>query len=571
MQQAPTSSTFVGSRRRGSSDGRSKRRRLPGFVAAALMITFAAVSATPGVASATSATPLKAGVTYYAIGKPVCKAPKQHHSTCFAERRVLVKKGTPGAHAFRVAAGASLSAAAAGPAATIGPAGGLTPSDLSTAYGFSSTATGAGQTVAIVDAYNDPDINSDLQTFDAQYGLATCSTGNGCLQVVNQTGGIDAAPQRHVGLVRGGVARRRGGALGVPELQDHPARGDGQLQRQSRCTAVNEAVTLHATEISNSFGGAREPARPPPMKPAYNHPGIVITAVGGRRRVLRVRPARRRACHQPAEAAGLLQHGRGGRRDVALPRARRPPANPRPSGTTTASRTIWRAAARAVAGRRRWRLQHADRRPRAGRRGLATWASTAAAPHRLVADVAADADPFTGFDIYDSFDCGSSECPTRRNGSRSGGPRCRPRSSPPCTPSPVAHTVSPIRRWTLYGHLGSIVALRRHVGGNGYCDGEGAAACGDPNTLGLGSSTATIRPPERRRASATGPATPCQATTARPASARRMVSVPSPSQARPRRSAAPRRSPTASRARGRSRLTDPFPGGKVTELPVELG
>ncbi len=68
------------------------------------MITFAAVSATPGVASATSATPLKAGVTYYAIGKPVCKAPKQHHSTCFAERRVLVKKGTPGAHAFRVAA-----------------------------------------------------------------------------------------------------------------------------------------------------------------------------------------------------------------------------------------------------------------------------------------------------------------------------------------------------------------------------------------------------------------------------------------------------------------------------------
>jgi subtilase family serine protease len=39
--------------------------------------------------------------------------------------------------------------------------------------------------VAIVDAYDDPNIASDLATYDKQYGL-TC---NGCLTKFDQTGG----------------------------------------------------------------------------------------------------------------------------------------------------------------------------------------------------------------------------------------------------------------------------------------------------------------------------------------------------------------------------------------------
>ena len=50
------------------------------------------------------------------------------------------------------------------PAGTTGPSGGLTPADITSVYGLSGT--GSGQTVAIVDAYNDPKINADLQTFD---------------------------------------------------------------------------------------------------------------------------------------------------------------------------------------------------------------------------------------------------------------------------------------------------------------------------------------------------------------------------------------------------------------------
>jgi subtilase family serine protease len=56
---------------------------------------------------------------------------------------------------------------------------GYTPAQIRQAYGINQTvlpngqpATGAGQTIAIVDAYNDPNISSDLATFDSQFGLS---------------------------------------------------------------------------------------------------------------------------------------------------------------------------------------------------------------------------------------------------------------------------------------------------------------------------------------------------------------------------------------------------------------
>lgn len=51
----------------------------------------------------------------------------------------------------------------------------LSPAQIKQAYGFNfalpsgGTATGAGETIALVDAYHDPNIQSDLHTFDVQY------------------------------------------------------------------------------------------------------------------------------------------------------------------------------------------------------------------------------------------------------------------------------------------------------------------------------------------------------------------------------------------------------------------
>lgn len=69
-----------------------------------------------------------------------------------------------------------------------GEGGGYSPSDLASAYSL-PTSNGTGQTVAIVDAYDDPNAESDLKTYRAHYGLSECTTSDGCFKKVNQTGG----------------------------------------------------------------------------------------------------------------------------------------------------------------------------------------------------------------------------------------------------------------------------------------------------------------------------------------------------------------------------------------------
>ena len=68
---------------------------------------------------------------------------------------------------------------------------GYTPAQIRHAYGFdnvsfsntTTAADGAGQTIAIVDAYSDPHIFSDVQVFDAQFSLPSLN-----LTVVGQSG-----------------------------------------------------------------------------------------------------------------------------------------------------------------------------------------------------------------------------------------------------------------------------------------------------------------------------------------------------------------------------------------------
>ena len=71
---------------------------------------------------------------------------------------------------------------------------GVTPTQIRHAYGFDQisfnngaiAADGAGTTIAIVDAYDDPNIATDLQGFDAAFGLP-----NPTFTKVNQTGGTN--------------------------------------------------------------------------------------------------------------------------------------------------------------------------------------------------------------------------------------------------------------------------------------------------------------------------------------------------------------------------------------------
>ena len=65
------------------------------------------------------------------------------------------------------------------------PSGSFTPAQIQQAYQFNQVSyNGSGETIAIVDAYNDPYIQSDLNTFDTQFNLPSTT-----VSVVNQTGG----------------------------------------------------------------------------------------------------------------------------------------------------------------------------------------------------------------------------------------------------------------------------------------------------------------------------------------------------------------------------------------------
>lgn len=67
---------------------------------------------------------------------------------------------------------------------------GLSPTTIKSVYDFSTSATaGEGKTIAIVDAFNHPNIEKDLNVFSQQYGLPPCTTANGCFKKVNQSGG----------------------------------------------------------------------------------------------------------------------------------------------------------------------------------------------------------------------------------------------------------------------------------------------------------------------------------------------------------------------------------------------
>lgn len=67
---------------------------------------------------------------------------------------------------------------------------GYGPADLQSAYGIASAAAsnGSGATIAIVDAYDDPNAEADLAVYRAHYGLSACTTASGCFKKVNQSG-----------------------------------------------------------------------------------------------------------------------------------------------------------------------------------------------------------------------------------------------------------------------------------------------------------------------------------------------------------------------------------------------
>jgi subtilase family serine protease len=163
-----------------------------------------------------------------------------------------------------------------GSAAPAAPSG-YGPGDIQSAYHL-GTNPGSGQTVAIVDAYDDPNAESDLRTYRSQYGLAACTTANGCFQKVDQNGGTnypggDTGWGTEITLDLDAVSATCPGCRIL--LVEATSNNDTDL-----AAAVDEAVRLGAKFVSNSYSDA-ESDFSTGLDGHYNHAGVVIAAATG--------------------------------------------------------------------------------------------------------------------------------------------------------------------------------------------------------------------------------------------------------------------------------------------------
>lgn len=155
---------------------------------------------------------------------------------------------------------------------------GLSPAMIKSVYGFSTAATaGAGTTIAIVDAYDDPTAENDLNVFSAQFGLPPCTTANGCFTKVNQTGGTkyprtDAGWALEISLdVQWAHAIAPGAKILLVEAASNSF--------TNLLTAENYA-TAHAGYVSNSWGAA-EFSGETSYDSYFNKPGVSIFVSAG--------------------------------------------------------------------------------------------------------------------------------------------------------------------------------------------------------------------------------------------------------------------------------------------------
>ena len=230
-------------------------------LALAVLLVSLAAAAVPGAAVASDpATPLAPTTAPSTVA--VCPPAAPGYASCLSLLRT------------------DIAARATSLVTALTPPSGFGPSDLLSAYGLAAAASGgAGRTVAIVDAYDQPNAESDLGVYRSQYGLPACTTGNGCFRKVNQTGGTSypasdsgwaleisldiqmvsaICPSCHILLVEASSASFIN--LGI---------------------AVNEAVALGAVAVSNSYGASDFSGEGVYDTLYYNHPGVAITVSSG--------------------------------------------------------------------------------------------------------------------------------------------------------------------------------------------------------------------------------------------------------------------------------------------------
>lgn len=163
---------------------------------------------------------------------------------------------------------------------------GYGPADLASAYAI-PPGGGAGQTVAIVDAFDNPNAEADLAVYRAQFGLPECTTANGCFRKVDQRGGTDY-PEPDAGWAGEIALDIQMVSAVAPLAHILLVEADDNLT-ENLAASVDEAVALGAKYVSNSYGSGytstpgsgEDPSEVTDFDPHYNHPGVAVVASSG--------------------------------------------------------------------------------------------------------------------------------------------------------------------------------------------------------------------------------------------------------------------------------------------------
>jgi subtilase family serine protease len=154
---------------------------------------------------------------------------------------------------------------------------GLSPSQVATAYGFNNFASqGSGQTIALVDAFDSPTIENDLNIFSSTFGLPACTTANGCFSIV-YAGGTKPQPN---GDWEGETSLDVEWAHALAPKEKIMLVEATDDSMDSLMQAVQVAVQKGANVISMSWGGP-EDANETGNDTVFNNPNVTFTASSG--------------------------------------------------------------------------------------------------------------------------------------------------------------------------------------------------------------------------------------------------------------------------------------------------
>jgi len=241
------------------------------------------------------------------------------------------------------------------PLATTTNLSGYTPTQLRAAYGLTTDST---MTVAIVDAYANPNAAADLAAYRTQFKIA----GSGTLTQVNQTGGPITKVRGNVGWGQEEMLDLEMISAICPSCQIIYV-GANSASFNDLAAAVDTAARLGANVISNSYGGS-EFSTEATIASHYSHDGVAITVSSGDSGYGVQVPA---AFNTVTAVGGttLTLNTNG----------------------TRLSETVWSGAGSGCSAY--------ITKP--------TWQLDTLCANRTVADVAAVADPATGVAVYDSY------------------------------------------------------------------------------------------------------------------------------------------------------------------------